>query len=440
MKRQIIILLLAVFACRSWADDAAVSGFVRVKGNQFMVDGKPYYFVGTNFWTGMNLASQGKGGGRDRLVRELDRMKSLGIDNLRILGASEGPDSEPWRIVPALQPVQGVYNDDLLDGLDFLLNEMGKRGMRAVVVLNNFWPWSGGMAQYLAWAGEGPIPYPPPQPAGSWDVYQDFTAKFYVNEKAKGYFRQFLNFLITRTNSYSNKAYKDDPAIMAWQLANEPRGRAQAEAMNKWIAQTAALIKSLDTNHLVSAGSEGETPWPQANGLDFLKNNSHPNIDYATVHLWVQNWGWYDPLKHDKTYGKAKKQALAYFNDHLKKAKQLAKPVVLEEFGIARDKGSFDPAKPALVRDKYYSFILDKVYQAAQAGSPMAGVNFWAWAGEARPLEPYGSIWKPESPLIGDPPHEYQGWYSIYDSDKGILAVLSDFARRMAQLHQPKPR
>src|SRR5688572_29844202 len=61
------------------------SPFVKVNGTHFEVNGKPYYFLGANFWEGMNLASQGPGGDRLRLIRELDCMKSLGINNLRIL-------------------------------------------------------------------------------------------------------------------------------------------------------------------------------------------------------------------------------------------------------------------------------------------------------------------------------------------------------------------
>ena len=63
-------------------------------------------------------------------------------------------------MVPALMTSPGEYDGSVLDGLDFLLAEMGKRGMRAVMVLNNFWQWSGGMAQYVSWHEKTPIPYP----------------------------------------------------------------------------------------------------------------------------------------------------------------------------------------------------------------------------------------------------------------------------------------
>ena len=49
--------------------------FVQVKNGRFVRDGKPYYYVGTNFWYGAILASNGQGGDRHRLHKELDRMK-----------------------------------------------------------------------------------------------------------------------------------------------------------------------------------------------------------------------------------------------------------------------------------------------------------------------------------------------------------------------------
>lgn len=142
--------LAVVFICFVLNESAKASpppsSFVKVHGTRFEVNGTPYYFLGTNFWYGMNLGSPGKGGDRPRLIRELDRLKSLGVLNLRILAASEGPENQPWRIVPAAQPAQGHVNEDLLLGLDFLLEQMSNRGMRAVIILNNFGP---GLAEWL---------------------------------------------------------------------------------------------------------------------------------------------------------------------------------------------------------------------------------------------------------------------------------------------------
>jgi mannan endo-1,4-beta-mannosidase len=425
-----IKLLASVLLAGVLAAPVSAADFVKVRGIHFEIQGHPYYFLGTNFWEGMNLASQGPGGDRARLRRELDRLHALGIDNLRIIAATEGPDTEPWRIVPAVQKAPGVYDPALLDGLDYLLSEMGARGMKAVVVLNDFWPWSGGMAQYVAWSQKTTIPYPPPAEKGDWNTFQKFSARFYKDKQAVEWFRDFVRTIVQRKNAYTKVLYRDDPAIMSWQLANEPRGNGDAPILEGWIRDTSALIKSLDHNHLVTTGCEGETPSPKDSGLDFVKDHSIPDIDYATMHIWVQNWGWYDPAKAKETYDAAVAKMSAYFDDHVAKAGKFGKPLVLEEFGLMRDSGSFEPNSGTTVRDRYYGTIFSKVFEAARSSSPVAGVNFWAWAGEGRPAKP-GGLWKAGDPFIGDPPHEQQGWYSVYDGDSSTARLLGEWAGKM---------
>lgn len=170
-----------------------------------------YFYVGTNFWYGANLGSQGPGGNRSRLIRELDRLHSLGIDNLRIQAGSEGPDTEPWRIIPSMQPSPGFYNTQVLDGLDFLLDEMRKRNMYAVMCLNNFWHWSGGFAQYVVWAGGAvTIPYP-----GDYNQFELFAARFYDLPRAVELFENHIKYLVSRKNRYSGLIYSDDPTIVS---------------------------------------------------------------------------------------------------------------------------------------------------------------------------------------------------------------------------------
>lgn len=423
-----IIALLGAFVT------SASNEFVRVNKGKFELAGKPYYFVGTNFWYGMNLGSKGDGGNRGRLKRELDRLQDLGIKNLRILAMTEGPGLEPWRIIPAVQNSQGLFDETLLNGLDTLLVEMKKRKMTAVVCLNNFWPWSGGMAQYLQWNGAGPIPYPPPHPKGDWGDYQKYTAKFYSNTGAMNAFKDVINLIVNRKNNISEEYYKNDPTIMAWELANEPRGVGNTSAFQSWIDETAKYIKSLDANHMVTTGSEGETPWPYFSGVDFSKNHSSNDIDYTTAHIWVENWGYYDPRDADKSFAKAVDYMKKYLKDHLEKSKKMGKPLVLEEFGFSRDNLNYSPDSAVSYRDKYYKEVFNAVYEYAKAGEPMAGVNFWAWSGEGYPVQPYGGFWREGLPFLGDPPHENQGWYSVYESDKSTHNIIGDYASRMTGL------
>jgi mannan endo-1,4-beta-mannosidase len=289
------------------------------------------------------------------------------------------------------------------------------------------------MAQYIVWSGAASsIPYPPPNPGGDWGKYQEFTSGFYTNQKAVDLFNKHIEFIVNRKNSYTDVYYKNDPTIMAWELANEPRGLKQGEVFLKWIDSTAGLIKKNDPNHLVTTGSEGKTS-SDYSGTDLEKDHSSPNIDYTTIHIWVQNWGYYDPTRATETYDSALRYALNYLDEHEKIARKINKPMVLEEFGISRDLNSHVPLSPVTIRDKYYEKLFEDVYARTMKDSSVtAGCNFWAWAGEGRPRKP-ADMWKPNDDFIGDPPHESQGWYSVYDKDSTTIGVIKNFADKISR-------
>jgi len=387
--------------------------FVAVQGQQFVIDGRPHVFTGVNLWSAMNLAVDGPGGDRGRLAAELDTLQRLGVTHLRVMAGSEGPDTEPYRIVPVLLKEPGVYDATLLDGLDHLLAECGKRGLRLVMVLTNFWEWSGGMAQYVAWQEATSIPYPADT---VWTDFTSYASRFYGCAQCQQWYRDHIRSIVLRTNPYTGLAYRDDPTIFAWELANEPRLYP-----DQWVDNTATFIKSLDTNHLVTTGSEGEVGGP------FLATHDGESIDYATLHIWPQNWGWFDP-EEPSTFQRAQDEALTYLRDHVTMARELGKPLVLEEFGLARDwhasHQGFDPLGPTSLRDLFFAALFRQVEVSAEGGGPLAGDSLWAWSGRARPGDPW----------VGDPPHERPGWYSVYDGDTSTLEIMTAHARALSTI------
>jgi mannan endo-1,4-beta-mannosidase len=394
-----------------------IPGGLEVRGTRFYRDDKPFYVSGFNYWSALPLSREGNTAGWDQLRRDLDGLQGAGINMLRIMGSSEGPDTEPLRIVPSLQPAQGQYDPAGVAGLLRLVQELEQRKLYAILIMNNFWHWSGGMAQYLAWAGQGPVPYPPPHPGGSWDRYQKTTGSFYRNDKAVKAYDDFLRFMVPKL--------KGSPAVI-WELANEPRGMNNLGAFHTWIDQTAGLIHSLAPGQLVTTGSEGETATPGYAGVDVVKDHQSPNIDFITFHMWAENWNWVKAESLERDYPKALELAKRYINDHAGRAAKLGKPLLLEEFGFPRDGGSFDPSSPTTLRDKYFQEVYTLVH-ALMPTTPMAGIMPWAWAGDARPPRP-GEFWKPGDPFIGDPPHEKQGWYSVYDKDVSTLKIIKDWS------------
>lgn len=432
LKNIIITATLLLFFTGCLNDTA--HEFVRVQDNRFEVKGKPYFFAGTNIWYGVYIANSNNEQSRNRLIRELDCLQELGITNIRLLGSAEGAGE--FRIREPFQPERGVIREELLQGLDFVLAEMDKREMKAVIYLNNYWEWSGGMAQYVSWVTGEPFPNPN---VGEyqWSEFMDFAARFYSLPEAVQANHEYIRILLNRRNSLTGVYYRDDPVIMSWQLANEPRpgrrspGYHDVESFHCWIKETAALIKSLDKNHLVSVGSEGTIGCLDSDDCYTLAHGE--NIDYLTLHIWIKNWEWFDPQKPIETLPSAKEKVQDYVNQHLKMAKKLNKPLVVEEFGCPRDGELLTPKTPTTIRDDYFQFIFNMIYQDAANKGYMAGSNFWAWGGEGQP--PDGrKYWLPGDDFIGDPPQEPQGLNSIFTDDKSTLAIIKKHAKAMKSI------
>ena len=148
--------------------------FYGVRDGKFTRNGESICFIGANMWYGALLASEGEYGDRLRLAAELDSLKAMGVTNLRVLVGAEGQEGTPYKIAPVLQETPGVYDDTLLQGLDYLMAELGKRDMSAVLYLNNTWEWSGGYGTYLEWAGAGRSPLPIPD---GWKAFSTFVSR-----------------------------------------------------------------------------------------------------------------------------------------------------------------------------------------------------------------------------------------------------------------------
>lgn len=430
----VVLLLVAVVACLWWINkkdknEQAEDKFVKVVDGHFQRNGKPYYYVGTNFWYGAILGSEGRGGNRELLCQELDDMKAMGIDNLRILVGSDGEEGVLTKVEPTLQKAPGVYNDTILAGLDYLLMEMGKRDMVAVLYLNNSWEWSGGYGFYLEHAGEGVAPRPNED---GYPAFMNFMRKYATSEKAHKLFYDYVRFIISRTNRYTNVAYVDDPAIMSWQIGNEPRafGKEELQPFTNWLKEASALIRSLDKKHLISIGTEGA--WGCEGDYEtYEKISSDPNIDYCNIHIWPYNWSWAKPDRLIEDLPAACDSTKQYIDRHIEICDRLNKPLVMEEFGYPRDGFKFDKKTSTKGRDGYYKYVFSLVAENAEKGGKFAGCNFWAWGGRANPQH---EQWLPGDDYTGDPAQEAQGLNSVFSTDTTTLEIVKQQVVRMEKM------
>jgi len=425
MKKLLPFLLCAALMTAQKSDRKA---FIGVDGTHFTRNGKPYHYIGANYWYGAILGSQ-KYGDRKRLIRELDQMKASGIENLRILVGADGGTYD-YTVREPLQTAQGTYDDALLDGLDFLLAEMGKRGMTAVLYLTNNWEWSGGMSQYLEWNGFGTIPNPNLN-GGTWPGFMDYVSRFHSCMPCREALEKHIRFIIGRTNAYTQKPYTDDPAIMAWQVANEPRifTVENEKEFTEWLNATVDLIDELDPNHLISTGSEGSAG-SNADQQAFERTHANRHIDYLTMHIWPKNWGWFDHAKEAETLPIAIENASEYMERHIASAERMGRPIVVEEFGLPRRGESLGADASVESRNTFYTLFFERLVKSAQHREALAGVNFWGYGGEGRASNGKGK-WEKGDPYTADPPQEPQGLNSVFSTDVSTLGLVSKYNKAL---------
>jgi mannan endo-1,4-beta-mannosidase len=141
------------------------------------------------------------------------------------------------------------YNEDLFRDVDRGIAIAREEGVRMYIPIIDNWQWFGGCNEFANIAGGG---------------------DFWTSSTIKGKFKDFVTWLVNRTNTMTGVKYKEDPTIMGWELGNEID-----KANDTWIKEMAAHIKSQDPNHLIIDG--GHKSIPQAS-LD----SSH--IDIITTH------------------------------------------------------------------------------------------------------------------------------------------------------------
>ena len=392
-----ILSCLALFS-PSCAERSSVPVWTADEGN-ILHNGRSEYFIGTNLWYAGRLAADENG--RERLGRELDTLKSLGITNLRVL-ATEGEDTGCLR---------------------YALDRMQERGMSAVLFLNNAWEWSYGYADYLEAAGAGPQPRPA---VDGYPAYMKGMGAFCTNEKAIALNQDHIRRTV--------EALKDHPAIFSWQICNEPRCFSDVpvnrDAFVRYIHGTAALIKSLDPLHMVSTGNEGQKGCEEDMDL-YERINTCDDIDYITIHIWPYNWSWVRDDSVNDGIGNAIEMTGRYIDDHLELARRIGKPMIIEEFGYPRDGFGFDRGCPTSGRDRIYGYVFSRVVESAANGGNLAGCNFWGWGGFA---EPAHEIWQEGDDLCGDPSQEAQGLNSVFATDSSTIETIREASRELSEM------
>jgi len=170
--------------------------------------------------------------------------------------------------MPVYITARRTYNEEAFRCLDRIIALCHEYDVRLIIpfIASQSFPGIRGVDEFSALAGK---------PKGS----------FWTDEEQKEDFKHLLNFILNRKNTVNGLLYKEDPAILAWQLGNEfgsyywDRGLDPKEWEPKilaWSLEMAEYIKKNDPNHLVM----------EAGGCDKLALINDKNIDIISEHLY----------------------------------------------------------------------------------------------------------------------------------------------------------
>lgn len=380
--RRLALALLAITACEL----EPVKERDCPPGERVAMPGRttPGLLVNAYYLQEESARSLRRGEARSAVLTEvLGEVASLGVPWVR----TNAYNDDPAKIDrSAIQRAPGDLDETSLVGLDHVLAEAHANGVQLLLLLTNYWSDYGGIEQYVRWAG---LPNP---------VRGD--PRFFTDQDVRALFHGYVRALLTRVSTVDGIAYAEHPAVLGWELINEPRGRgldARGDAMRAWVDDTAALVKSLAPRQLVGLGDEGfdtmvlpyDAPLWERRRLDdvfdrptsFHRNLASPHVDFGTVHLYPEAW-------------RVPKRLLAragaqWISSHVAIGRSLGKPVIVEELGL-RIRGG-EGLSLAERLHTYDAWLTCVDTTGGAGGGP------WLFVNDARPFE-----WDPYSFALVD--------------------------------------
>jgi mannan endo-1,4-beta-mannosidase len=141
-----VAIITAGAACTSAPEPApgsVVKGFVGRCGTQFCVDGKTFYFAGSNTYDMFTFGTwsddiDARSIDTERIDGHFARLQRDGVSVLRLWMFSH----EAWH---GFEPAKGVFNESQFVLFDYIIASAGRHGIRLLPVLENYWTAYGGI-------------------------------------------------------------------------------------------------------------------------------------------------------------------------------------------------------------------------------------------------------------------------------------------------------
>ncbi|MGH9961199.1 MAG: cellulase family glycosylhydrolase, partial [Pyrinomonadaceae bacterium] len=233
-------------------------------------------------------------------------------------------DFEDWPRTHPFRWSPGQWNEESLVHLDRVIAEARQNNLLVKLCLTNWWRDTGGVTQYLRWAGINDAA----DERFRYGINPDRAMLFYTNETTRRLYREHLEKLATRRNTVTGVLYKDDSTIFGWELMNEAQAvTGRWHERRAWIAEMSAYLRSLDPNHLITPGVWGYRS--AAERREWLADHRLPHIDYSDVHNY--------PRDDRNSFVDSPTALKEFIENRAVAAFSVGKPLVFGEFGMGVD-------------------------------------------------------------------------------------------------------
>lgn len=375
---------------------SSFDSFVRVRGSRFVIDGRPFRFVGAN------VSVMYRDEDRARMPETLRQASQSGIRLVRVWASGEGgpgdvgpvADLTDWPRTHPLRWAPDKWNEEAFVHLDRVIAEAARNKLLVQLCLANWWRDTGGVTQYLRWAGITDAA----DEKFRFGINSERAMLFYTNEKTRQLYREHLEKLATRRNTVTGTLYRDDPNIFGWELMNEAQAvTSRGSERRGWIAEMSAYLKSLDPNHIIAPGDWGYRT--AAERREWLADHQLPNIDYCDVHNY--------PRDDSDSFVDSPRALREFIDNRAAAAFSLKKPLVFGEFGMGVE------GYNGFSQVEWYRAFLESNVRAGSGGA-----MFWI--------------------LTPDPARGYGLTYTT-DRDKGVLGEIRRASQIFAALSDADP-
>jgi mannan endo-1,4-beta-mannosidase len=330
LRKRLLFAALAVvasaallFVIVNWRGGRGRPGFVQARGARFTIDGRPFRFVGAN------VAIMYRDDDRARMPETLRQAAHHGIKVVRVWAFGEGgpndvkpiADFNDWPRTHSFRNKPGEWNEAQFIFLDQVLVEAARNKLRVQLCLTNWWRDTGGVTQYLRWAGINDAD----DDKALTGINFEKAMQFYTNETTRRLYREHLEKIVTRRNTLTGILYRDDPTIFSYELINEAQCvTGRWEERRAWIAEMSGYLKSLDPDHLVVPGDWGYRS--AAERREWLKDHELSSIDYCDIHHY--------PRTDLDLFVDSPKALGEFIANGIAASYSIKKPIVFGEFGM----------------------------------------------------------------------------------------------------------